>query len=160
MIHIKRILCPVDFFPASDKAVKYAAGLAEDYEAKIHLLHVVTPLLPVVQDFPVGTVAVMKSVEQVAAAHMKKLVENLKRRRVDVAAKILTGDVHLLIEQTMVAVKPDLIVMGSHARSGVERLFMGSVAEWLMRHSPVPVLVISEKQKIATQKPRRTRRAA
>jgi universal stress protein A len=160
MIHIKRILCPVDFFPASDKAVLYAAELAKDYDAKIHLLHVVTPLLPVVQDFPVATVAVMKSVEEAAAAHMKKLVENLKRRSVDVTAKILTGDVHLLIGQTIATVKPDLIVMGSHARSGVERLFMGSVAEWLMRHSPVPVLVISEKQKIAAQKPLRTRRAA
>jgi len=160
MIPIKKILCPVDFFPASDKAVRYAAALAEDYGAKIHLLHVVTPLLPVAQDFPMATAGVMKSVEQAAAAQMKKLVEKLRARGSDVTGKILTGDVHALIERTIASVKPDLIVMGSHARSGVERLFMGSVSEWLMRHSPVPVLVISEKQKITTPRSRRIRRVA
>jgi len=96
MVDIKKILCPVDFFPASDKALQYAAALAEDYGAKMHLLHVVAPLLPV--------------------AH---------------------------------------IVMGSHPRSGVERLFIGSVAEWLMRNSPVPILVISEKQRLPVQQQRR-----
>src|SRR5207249_1390976 len=109
---------------------------------------------------PVATAGLMKSVEQAAGAQMKKLVERLRVRGTDVTSKILTGDVHLLIERTIAAVKPDLIVMGSHARGGVERLFMGSVSEWLMRHSPVPVLVISEKQKIATPRSRRIRRVA
>ena len=44
MITIKKILCPVDFFPASDAAVSYAAGLAGIYGAGIHLLHVITPV--------------------------------------------------------------------------------------------------------------------
>jgi universal stress protein A len=160
MIQIKKILCPVDFFPASDRAVHYAAALAEDYGAKIHLLHVVTPLLPVAPDLPMATASVMQSVEKAAAAQMKKLVEKLRACGLDVTSKILTGDVHILIERTIGGVKPDLIVMGSHARSGVERLFMGSVSEWLMRNSPVPVLVISEKQKITTSRSRRMRRAA
>jgi hypothetical protein len=46
MITSKKILCPVDFFPASDAAVSYAAGLAANYGAGVHLLHVVTPLTP------------------------------------------------------------------------------------------------------------------
>jgi nucleotide-binding universal stress UspA family protein len=160
MIHIKKILCPVDFFAASDKALQYAAGLAEDYGAKIHLLHVVTPLLPVAQDYPLDTVTVLESVEEAATARMKKLVESLERRGVEVTSKVLTGDVHLWLEETITTEKPDLVVMGSHARSGIERLFMGSVSEWLMRHSPVPILVISEKQKITIQRPRRDRRVA
>src|SRR5207237_8624417 len=97
-------------------------------------------LIPVAEGYPVTTVAVMESVEEAAAAQMKKLVERLERRGVLVTSKIVTGDVHLWIEKTIAEVKPDLIVMGSHARSGLERLFMGSVAEWLMRSSPVPVL--------------------
>jgi nucleotide-binding universal stress UspA family protein len=153
MLEIKKILCPVDFFPESEKALQYAAALAEDYGAKIHLLHVVTPLLPVAQDYPIATVSVMRSVEEGASAHMRRLVYNLESRGIQVTAKVLTGDVHTLIEETINSEKPDLIVMGSHARSGVERLFMGSVAEWLMRHSPVPTLVISEKQRITIQKP-------
>ena len=154
MLHIRKILCPVDFFPASDKALQYAAGVAEDYGAKIHLLHVVTPLLPVAQDYPVATVAVMQSVEEAASAHMKRLVQTLETRGVRVTGQVSTGDVHTWIEETINSEKPDLVVMGSHARSGVERLFMGSVAEWLMRHSPVPILVISENQKITIQRPR------
>lgn len=46
MIRINKILCPIDFFPAAIKAVEYAAGLAKNYGAKVHLLHVVTPVIP------------------------------------------------------------------------------------------------------------------
>ena len=47
MITVKKILCPVDFFPASDAAVSYAAELAGNYEASVQLLHVITPWLSV-----------------------------------------------------------------------------------------------------------------
>ncbi len=158
MTHIKKILCPVDFFPASDRAVMYAADLAKDYGATIHLLHVVTPLLPLAQGYPpIAPVTIMKSVEEASAVSMKKLMRKLEKRGLKASGEVKTGDVHGLIERTIAAVNPSIIVMGSHARSGVERLFMGSVAEWLMRHSPVPVLIISQKQKIASRK---TRRAA
>ena len=95
----------------------------------------------------------MQSVEEAATAHMKRLVQKLESGGIEVTCKVLTGDVHVLIEETINQETPDLIVMGSHARSGVERLFMGSVAEWLMRNSPVPILLISEKQSGAFHKP-------
>jgi len=155
MINIKKILCPVDFFPASDKALQYAAGLAEDYGAKMHLLHVVEPILPVAQEYPIGTIAVTQTVEEASRVQMEKLVENLKNRGVAVTGKVAIGDVHALIEETISTEQPDIIVMGSHARSGVERFFMGSVSEWLTRNSPVPILVISEKQRISFERPRR-----
>ena len=155
MINIKTILCPVDFSQASDKALQYAGGLAEDYGAKMHLLHVVEPILPVAQEYPIGTIAVTQTVEQAAKGHMERLVENLKSRGVAVTSKVAIGDVHALIEETIATEQPDIIVMGSHARSGVERFFMGSVSEWLTRNSPVPILVISEKQRISFERPRR-----
>ena len=155
MINIKKSLCPVDFFPASDKALQYAAGLAEDYGAKMHLLHVVEPILPVAQEYPIGTIAVTQTVEEASRVQMEKLVENLKNRGVAVTGKVAIGDVHALIEETISTEQPDIIVMGSHARSGVERFFMGSVSEWLTRNSPVPILVISEKQRISIERPRR-----
>ena len=154
MITIKTILCPVDFFPASDNALQYAAALAEDYGAKIHLLHVITPLLPVARDYT-GAIEITKSVEDAGTIRMNQLVANLQTRGLAVTSKIFTGDVHLWIEDTLATEEPDLIVMGSQPRSGVRRFFRGSLAEWLMRNSPVPVLVISEKQKISIQQPRR-----
>jgi universal stress protein A len=153
MIKIKSILCPVDFLPASDKALQYAAALAEDYGAKIHLLHVITPLIPVARNYTMGAVEIMKSVEDAVTIRMNQLVANLQTRGLEVTSKIFTGDVHLWIEETLATKEPDLIVVGSQARSGVKRLFIGSVAEWLMRNSPVPVLVISEKQKTSIQQP-------
>src|SRR5438309_10133039 len=121
MINIKKILCPVDFFPASDKALQYAAGLAEDYGAKMHLLHVVEPILPVAQEYPIGTIAVTQTVEEAATAHMEKLVENLKNRGVAVTSKVAIGDIHALIEDTIATEQQDSIVMASDSRRGVQR---------------------------------------
>jgi nucleotide-binding universal stress UspA family protein len=55
MVNIKTILCPVDFFPASDAAVSYAAGLAANYEATIHLLHVITPIAAGAYEYAIDT---------------------------------------------------------------------------------------------------------
>ncbi len=160
MIRIKRILCPVDFIPASDKAAHYAVGLAADYGAKIHLVHVITPVLPMAFEYLANAGDLFTSMEEGSRDQMKKLVKKLMKRGVEVTSEVLTGDVHQVIGRVISTLKPDLVVMGSHARSAVERFFMGSVAEWLMRHSPVPVLVISEKQKILTGKRRPAKRAA
>src|ERR1051325_3344635 len=110
MIHIKKILCPVDFFPPSDKALRYAADLARDYGARMHLLHVVTPILPVTQEYPMATVGVTQSIEEAAKEHMAKLTEDLKQQGVDVTSQVAIGDVHLLIEQAIDTEQPDVIV--------------------------------------------------
>ena len=64
MITINRILCPVDFFPASDAAVRYAAGLASNYDATVHLLHVITPIVLAPYEYAIDTAEIMKSLEQ------------------------------------------------------------------------------------------------
>ena len=160
MLLINRILCPVDFFPASDKAVQYAADLAADYGGKIHLLHVVSPAIPIGQEYAINTAEIMNSIEEASKSQMKKLVADLKAREVDVTSEVRTGNVHQVIEEVISAVKPDLIVMGSDARSRIERFFMGSVAEWLTRNSPVPVLVISGKYRSAKGRKRPEKRVA
>jgi nucleotide-binding universal stress UspA family protein len=160
MLKIKRILCPVDLFTVSDKAAHYAAEIAGDYGATVHLLHVVAPLIPAADEYAINAGAIMKSVEQASATQMKKLVAELKSHVVEVTSEVRTGNVHGVIKQAISAIKPDLVVMGSHARSGFERFFMGSVAEWLMHNSPVPVLVVSEKQRSGKAKRPPARRAA
>ena len=61
MINIKKILCPVDFFPASDAAVNYAAGLAANYEAEIHLLHVITPIVMGAYEYAIDATEFVRS---------------------------------------------------------------------------------------------------
>jgi nucleotide-binding universal stress UspA family protein len=148
MISIDRILCPVDFFPASDKAVAYATGLAEIYNAKIYLLHAVIPVVPVAYEFPLDTVGIAREMQQAASNEMKKLAARVKARGVKAESLIKPGAVHDVIRRAITMTKPDLIAMGTHSRTGIDRWFLGSETEWLMRHSPVPVLTISATERL------------
>jgi len=143
MISVKKILCPVDFFPASDAAVKYAAGLAANYDATLHLLHVVGPVAPMAYEYMTNASEIIGSIEDSAAKEMNKRVTKLKVMGISSETEIRLGDVHDEIKQVIEEVKPDLIVMGTHGRCGVERWFMGSTTEKLLRHSPVPLVTIS-----------------
>jgi nucleotide-binding universal stress UspA family protein len=143
MITIKTILCPVDFFPASDAAVSYAAGLAGNYEAGIHLLHVITPVPVSAYEYALDTTQIMKSMEAKAEEELVRLAAQVKEAGVTVDYEIRTGDVYEEIKASIEAVKPHIVVMGTHGRRGVERWFMGSTTEKLLRHSPVPLITIS-----------------
>src|SRR5215510_11311160 len=143
MITIKRILCPVDFFPASDAAVGYAAGLAANYDAVVHLLHVITPVPTSSYEYAIDTTELVKSMENSSMQEMNKLVAKLKETAVVAESELRVGDVYDEIKRSIEALKPDLIVMGTHGRRGVERWFMGSTTEKLLRHSPVPLVTIS-----------------
>jgi len=151
MISISKILCPVDFFPASDAAVNYAVGLAANYDARIHLLHVVAPLVPTAYEYAIDTTAIMDSIEKNATEEMKTLAARAKEAGVCADMELRIGDVYDQIKECIEAETPDLVVMGTHGRRGVERWFMGSTTEKLMRHSPVPLLTISASgEKVAT----------
>ena len=55
MIDIQNVLCPVDFFPASQRALEYSIGVAQNYTATLHILHVVAPVMPRSYDFSLNT---------------------------------------------------------------------------------------------------------
>jgi nucleotide-binding universal stress UspA family protein len=153
MITIKTILCPVDFFGASDTAVRYATGLARTYDAKIHLLHAVEPIISTDYDYPLNVNAVIKSMKQSSDREMKKLVAKVKESRVVVEGKVRFGNVHDQIMRAIAVLKPDLVVMGTHGHRGLDRWFMGSTTEGLLRHSPVPLLTITTPKKMSATKP-------
>jgi nucleotide-binding universal stress UspA family protein len=142
MITIKKILCPVDFYPASDAAVEYATTLAANYDATLHLLHVIAPVLPTADEYAVNTDDILKIIETKAAEEMKKLEARLKETGVAFESELRLGDVYDQITKTTEVLKPDLIVLGTHGRRGLERWFMGSTTEKLLRHSLVPLLAI------------------
>lgn len=143
MITINKILCPVDFFPASDAAVNYAVGLAANYGARVHLLHIITPLLPGAYEYALDTTEILKSLEKNAAEEMAKLAVRAKAAGVLAETETRVGDVYDEIKSAIEFHKPEIVVMGTHGRRGVERWFLGSTTEKLMRHSPVPILTIS-----------------
>jgi nucleotide-binding universal stress UspA family protein len=143
MISIKKILCPVDFFPAADAAVNYAAGLAANYFAGIHLLHVVTPVVTGGFEFSLDTREITTTMKQKAEEELSALAAKLKEAGISTDYEVCVGDVYEEIKQAIEDLKPEIVVMGTHGRRGVERWFMGSTTEKLLRHSPVPLITIS-----------------
>jgi len=157
MIKIKKILCPVDFLPGSDHAVNYAAGLAAVHHAKLYLLHIVAPMIPAPYAEGISTVDLTQSMEQAAIRQMTRLVAKVKAKGIKAQGSVVQGQIKDAIERFLEDLKPDLITMGTHNKSALERWFMGSVTEWMIRHSPVPVLTVAPK---SAKKARITKRAA
>jgi nucleotide-binding universal stress UspA family protein len=154
MINIKTILCPVDFFPASDAAARYAAGLAANYDATVHYLHVMTPMPTGTYEYMIDTTDILKSLEESSMQGMKEIVARAKAAGTVAETELRVGDVYDEIKRTIEVERPDLIVMGTHGRRGVERWFMGSTTEKLLRHSPVPIVTISASGEKAVNGPR------
>jgi nucleotide-binding universal stress UspA family protein len=154
MITIKKILCPVDFFSASEAAVHYAAGLAANYGATVHLVHVITPIAAGAYEYAVNTTEIIKSLEETSMHEIERLVASVKDAGVDAERDLLVGDPYDEIKRMIDVLKPDLIVMGTHGRRGVERWFMGSTTEKLLRDSPVPLVTISAAGEMSFNSPR------
>ena len=140
----EHILVPTDFNEPAEHALDVAIELAKKFDARVSILHAYQLFVPMpyleITSFPF---------EEIAASAAKKLeavVTKTKQRYPNCEALLRPG---LPTEETIAAVEGsgiDLIVMGTHGRRGVSRVVMGSVAERVVRTSPVPVLTIGERR--------------
>lgn len=157
MFDWKKICCAVDFGDPSRVALEQAANLASRFEADLTLIHVVVPPPPAERDVLVSSRAVdtTQGVED---------EEMLARWRVDAEARagrpvrslVLSGDPATQIMRHAREERCDLVVVGTHGRTGIPRLVLGSVAERVARGSPCPVLIVHdgrvlEKEEIAEE---------
>jgi nucleotide-binding universal stress UspA family protein len=138
MLAIHTILHPTDFSDRSEFAFRLGCALARDYGARLVLLHVAHP--PVV-------VYAEGVVPPVPDDYMERLEEDLHRLQapgpsVHVEHQLLEGDPVAEILAVAEKTSADLIVMGTHGRTGLGRLLMGSVAEQVVRKAPCPVLTV------------------
>lgn len=149
MIEIANILCPVDSSEFSQRALDRAFGIARWYGSTVTALHVVSPTLPVLASpvylgpDPLTPVMVNATELRRIKADVQCLVES--ERVPDVEVHVLVreaADVHRGILAEADRLNADLVVMGTHGRSGFERLFLGSVAEKVLRKSPRPVMTV------------------
>lgn len=142
MTLFRRILVPHDFSDAATHALRVAARLAAEHKGRLTVLHVVTPYLPVVE---VPEVAGWISERDIVAGAKRSLGELVRRevrgrRGVPVRFDVELGDPATRIVKA--ATKADVVVMGTEGRTGLAHLLIGSVAEKVVRHSPIPVLTI------------------
>ena len=152
---VNRILVPLDFSRPSLEALESGLELAEAFGASVEVLHVVDTMrfAPLVGP-PTTLDAVRRS--EVAAAHrrLEKVRRKVGPRRFEVRFTLKVGAPHLHILDVARRSGADMIVMATHGRTGLPRLFLGSVAEKVLRSATCPVLTIRPQPKV-----RRRRRA-
>jgi nucleotide-binding universal stress UspA family protein len=139
MFRIQTILHPTDFSEPSRYAFETACALARDYHARLVLMHVVPPYIaaevyipPPPEDYR----------EKVWEEFRELQARDPKVRELRVETLIREGDPAAEILRLARETNPDLIVMGTHGRTGLRRVLMGSVAEKVLRRAPCPVLTV------------------
>jgi nucleotide-binding universal stress UspA family protein len=138
MLPLGTVLHPTDFSENSEFAFRVACALARDYNARLILLHVMAPPMVIYAGGPVPA-EMWPSIDEV----QEKLHElEGHAHRVRVESQVMEGDAVDMILRAAEETHSDVIVMGTHGRTGLGRLLMGSVAEAVIRKAPCPVLSV------------------
>jgi nucleotide-binding universal stress UspA family protein len=140
-MYVAKILCPTDFSASSQAALAYAASLARDFKAELIVAHVDEG--PLAYDAGMGSPGDIGQPDQPSArlAEVTSAIQEVK-----CTARLLEGDPASQIVELACEEDIDLIVMGTHGRTGLARLLMGSIAEIVLRRAPCPVLALKQPQ--------------
>ena len=143
MPSIKTLLCQVDFSQMSRAVLDYAVFMAQSHQAQLKLIHVVDQLhgFDSYKILHMTAIEITHEMERQARTQLKELVATLP---IPATFDIRFGRA---ADEIVIQAKEDeveLIVMGSHGRSGISHLLVGSVAESVVRHAPCPVLVVRQ----------------
>jgi nucleotide-binding universal stress UspA family protein len=136
-VEIHHILTPTDFSDPSRQAVTSAFELAQTFGAKLSLLHVIE-----VPEYAIEVALPLEALERDARRELAFLLPEAEAGHVDVTRLVEIGIPYQKIVETATAESVDLIVMATHGRTGLSHLFLGSVAERVLRLAPCPVLTI------------------
>ncbi len=143
MATIQSILCAVDFSEMSPKVASYARLLARSLNASVTVFHVAPTVAPLV-----GYHGSQSSFEEFLKENMNKAENTMKSfigenfSDVAVDGKISSGYAEEEILRIVKDEKIDMIIMGTHGRRGIDKIIFGSVAERVVKSSPIPVLTI------------------
>ncbi len=142
MITLKKILCPIDHSDCSKEALKYAVSFAMKDNAKLYLLHIVD-----IRSFNESIDAISKQMldEETLNQLKSKLLDCIPgeiRQDMDVEAHVVQGIPFTEIISYAKANDIDMIVIGTHGRTGIVHMMMGSVSEKVVRKAHCPVLAV------------------
>jgi nucleotide-binding universal stress UspA family protein len=145
MTEFKRILCPIDFSDASNHALDHAVAIAGWYESHITALHVIAPSFtfePPILFAERGNLKALAVDRDELRRRLDNCLSPATAARVPSEACVVEGQPADCVLAHARSLPADLIVMGSHGRSGFERFVLGSVAEKVLRNAPCPVLTV------------------
>lgn len=143
MIKLKKILCPIDFSECSIYALSYAIDLSTKERASLYLMHVIETHISDMGDI----------LKQIDLLLDDKQIDNLRMRLTNLIPDNIRTNIHIqpIVEKGIPSVEIiktakdnqiDIIIMGTHGRTGLEHILIGSVAERVIRSAPCPVLSI------------------
>jgi nucleotide-binding universal stress UspA family protein len=144
-VRLESILVPLDFSESSLDALRFALPFARESGARLDLLHVIQPVVAPVG--PLGEGAYMPQADEeqnqgVAFARLKKLAETEVGRPVRANILVKEGAPARVIGDVAGEHGTDLLVVSTHGRTGMQRFFLGSTAEAVVRRAPCPVLTV------------------
>lgn len=138
-----RIICPVDFSEGSDSALAYAAGLARKLGVELEVVHVYqVPTLAMPDGAVLASPTYLANLTSRAQQELDASRARVADDRLQVTTTLLQGDPADAIVEHADRKGASLIVMGTHGRTGLVRMLLGSVAERVVRTARVPVLTV------------------
>ncbi len=162
-MNIRRILAPTDFSDISDRCVEQAVELARLLGSEVVLLHAVEPVVMAGDLFGASAIVnVTAEVQRAARQGLALRLERLRKKRgIRCRSVLVNGTAAVAIVDAAARLRADLIMMATHGRSGLSHLFLGSVAERVVRGARCPVLTVPATSARARKgKRRRSRRPA
>lgn len=140
-VQLKSILVATDFSPASEKALRHAVVIARHYHSKLYLMHVVSSL-----GFTMAGPDSLAKASDLAGRNLRSVEQRLMlngtvsglAHDVVVSEGEIWEELEKIVSQRLV----DMIVIGTHSRTGIAKLVLGSVAEQIFRHASCPVLTV------------------
>ena len=143
-----RILVPIDFSAHSEKAIRYATTLATKFGARLTLLHVIEdPFITGAwqsQVFVPNIPELLQDLINAAQTHMAEQTKQLAATGLVIESSVTTGRPSAAIVEQASEGRFDLIVMGTHGRTGLSQAFLGSVAQRVVQRAPCPVLTVRD----------------
>jgi nucleotide-binding universal stress UspA family protein len=142
--YMEKILVPVDFSDNSIKAVMYAAAIAIETSARLHLLHVTQPPAISYSDLPLPDPRISEDLISEGCSRMEHLKTELLKQEpsLDILYNVLEGEVTITINDFVKEEGCDMIVMGTHGASGFKGFIWSSLTAKTMMHSTVPVIAV------------------
>jgi nucleotide-binding universal stress UspA family protein len=145
MVEIKKILFPTDLTENSSRVLPYVLSASEKYNSTIYLLHVIQDVYqwaPGYASQPSAAV-LRREAQECCEKDMKRFCEEKLQGYPCFQTSVVLGDPASEIIKTIESEDVDLVVMGTHGRRGLKHVIFGSVAENVVKKSPVPVLTIN-----------------
>ena len=142
MNFITKILAPTDCSEASIDALRYSIKIAKTHHAKLMVLHVISQLGNAVSHSLSDKSLSNSKVHLAAENQLEEFWKSMDENEIEADLVIEYGDPFAEITRYAKSNKNDIIVMGTHGRTGLMHVLMGSVAEKIVRYSPVPVVTV------------------